>query len=203
MKTGDILVKEFPDMMNVYCYNFHDPSPVGHSSEQVGCVKHIFTGPWDALKKEATSLFYQIQDGVELTWQGLSTGIAEGVSTNLVSVHSFIQITHAVSGIPNSGPYYSWSSPRHGWVDDEIPKCIDRARKLISRFVNHYGEKDPREDLDLSEAPWDELLGDPIPSTSPRSAREGGDKAVEMILVNHVVTLGWTTSGSRKVKRRP
>ena len=88
MKPEDISLNEFPDMTNVYCYNFRDdPPPVGthagSSSEKEASVKHIFTGPFEHLKIHATGLFYQIQEGVELAWQSVSAGIAEGISTHL------------------------------------------------------------------------------------------------------------------------
>ena len=83
MKTDDILVKEFHDMTSVYCYNFRDEclpteTAVGSSSNKGACVKHIFTGPYEDLKVQATSLFLQIQEGIELGWQSVATGVAEG-----------------------------------------------------------------------------------------------------------------------------
>jgi hypothetical protein len=84
MKADDISVKEFPDMTSVYCYNFRDkllPAEitVGPGSEGGACVKHIFTGPYEELKAQATGLFLQIQEGIELGWQSVTTGIAEGM----------------------------------------------------------------------------------------------------------------------------
>lgn len=76
MKAGDIVVKEFPDSMTVYCYNFHDDL----CSEKGACVKHIFTGPYETLKTRATDLFDRIQEGLELSWQSVTAGIAEGIS---------------------------------------------------------------------------------------------------------------------------
>jgi len=89
MKAGDILVKEFPDLTSVYCYNFRGgPAPVesviGPNSEEGTCVKHIFTGPCEHLKVQATSLFLQIQEGIKLGWQNVTTGIAEGISACLL-----------------------------------------------------------------------------------------------------------------------
>lgn len=89
MKKDDILVKEFHDMTSVYCYNFRDESlsaetTVNSSSDEGACVKHIFTGPYENLKVQATRLFLQIQEGIELSWQGVATGIAEGISTCLI-----------------------------------------------------------------------------------------------------------------------
>lgn len=86
MKADDVLVKEFHDMTSVYCYNFrNEPLPaetaVNPSSEKGACVKHIFTGPYGDLKIRATSLFLQIQEGVELGWQSVTAGIAEGILT--------------------------------------------------------------------------------------------------------------------------
>lgn len=89
MTKDDILVKEFHDMTSVYCYNFRDESlpvetTVDSSSDEGACVKHIFTGPYENLKVQATRLFLQIQEGIELSWQGVATGIAEGISTRLI-----------------------------------------------------------------------------------------------------------------------
>ena len=83
MKPTDISVKEFPDMTSVYCYNFHtELHPVevstGTGSENRACVEHIFTGPYGDLKVQATEVFYQIQEGLELMWQSVSNGIADG-----------------------------------------------------------------------------------------------------------------------------
>ena len=88
MKPDDILVKEFHDMTSVYCYNFRDESLSAETtadsrSDEGACVKHIFTGPYENLKVQATRLFLQIQKGIELSWQGVATGIAEGISTRL------------------------------------------------------------------------------------------------------------------------
>lgn len=89
MKTDDTPVKEFHDMTSVYCYNFRDESltvgtTVNPSSDKGACVKHIFTGPYEDLKVQATSLFLQIQENIELGWQNISTAITEGISTRLV-----------------------------------------------------------------------------------------------------------------------
>jgi len=69
-------------MTSVYCYKFGDELlPVRPGSVEEGaCVKHIFTGPYEDLKVQATSLFIQVQEGIELGWQSISTGIAEGTS---------------------------------------------------------------------------------------------------------------------------
>lgn len=86
MKPDDISVKEFSDMMSVYCYNFRNEPLPGEPSLVVGgvCVKHIFTGPYEDLKVEATGVFLQIQENIELGWQNVTTGIAEGISTHLI-----------------------------------------------------------------------------------------------------------------------
>lgn len=86
MKADDISVKEFPDMMSVYCYSFRDgPLPIeSRPAEKVACIKHIFTGPYEDLKDQATSLFLQIQEGIELGWQNVTTGVAEGTLTYLI-----------------------------------------------------------------------------------------------------------------------
>lgn len=83
MKPGDMSVKEFGDKASVYCYNFRDVplSVTDPNSEKGACVRHIFTGPYADPKVQATDLFYQIQEGVELSWQGVKTGIAEGTRT--------------------------------------------------------------------------------------------------------------------------
>ena len=68
-------------MTSVYCYNFRGgplPAEPG-SAEGRPCVKHIFTGPYEDLKGQATGLFLQIQEGIELGWQSVTTGIAEGI----------------------------------------------------------------------------------------------------------------------------
>jgi len=83
MKADDILVKEFPDMTTVYCYNFRDETlpvetAVNPKSEKGACVKHIFTGPYEGLKVQATGLFLQIQEGIELGWRSVTAGVAEG-----------------------------------------------------------------------------------------------------------------------------
>ena len=82
MQADDILVNEFPDMTSVYCYKFRDKRlPIGSSSAGEGaCVKHIFTGPYEDLKVQATNLFTQVQEGIELGWQSVTAGIAEGTS---------------------------------------------------------------------------------------------------------------------------
>jgi len=69
-------------MTSVYCYKFGDERlPVGAISVEEGaCVKHIFTGPYEDLKVQATTLFTQVQEGIELGWQSISKGIAEGTS---------------------------------------------------------------------------------------------------------------------------
>ena len=86
MKACDTSVKEFPDMTSVYCYKFGDERlPVGPVSVEEGaCVKHIFTGPYEGLKIQATALFTQIQEGIELGWQSVTTGIAEGTSRRFI-----------------------------------------------------------------------------------------------------------------------
>jgi len=69
-------------MTSVYCYKFGDgrlPISVGEGA----CVKHIFTGPHEDLKVQATTLFIQVQEGIELGWQSVTTGIAEGTSGHL------------------------------------------------------------------------------------------------------------------------
>ena len=93
MKTDNILVKEFPDMASVYCYDLRvEPLPaetaVDPRSEKWACVKHIFTGPYENLKVQATTLFLQIQQGIEFGWQSVAAGIAEGISTHLM--HYFL-----------------------------------------------------------------------------------------------------------------
>ena len=82
MKTDDIVVKEFQDTTNVYCYHFRD-EPSDPSPGKGARVKHIFTGPHRNLKVQATSLFLQIQEGIELGWQSVTTGVAEGISTHV------------------------------------------------------------------------------------------------------------------------
>jgi hypothetical protein len=87
MKPGDISVKEFGEKASVYCYRFRDaPLPALDLSPETkgACVKHIFTGPYAEPKVQATELFYQIQEGVELSWQGVNTGIAEGISGQFI-----------------------------------------------------------------------------------------------------------------------
>jgi len=86
---NNILVKEFPDMASVYCYNFRDePLPgetaVDPRSGEGACVKHIFTGPYENLKVQATTLFLQIQQDIKFSWQSVAAGIAEGISTHLM-----------------------------------------------------------------------------------------------------------------------
>lgn len=44
-------------------------------------MKHVFTGPDKGLEKQAKKLFYQIQEDIELSWQSVKTGIAEGALT--------------------------------------------------------------------------------------------------------------------------
>ena len=185
-------------MTSVYCYNFRDGSlPVGTaadpSSGKGACVKHIFTGPYEDLKVQATSLFLQIQEGIELGWQNVATGIAEGISTRLV--HHF-----RLTALP-LGQYYSWASPRHGWVDNEIPQCIHQVRKLISKFVSDYGDKDPGDESHLDEMLCDGLSADPQPSASSHAAKEEDAKVTENIRINHTVVLAWTASGSRRVRK--
>ena len=96
MTPDDILVKEFPDMTSVYCYNFRDGSlPAESDSTGTGegaCVKHIFTGPHEDLKVQATELFVQVQEGVELSWQSVATGIAEGTQTHPIAIGYFCLI---------------------------------------------------------------------------------------------------------------
>lgn len=82
MKADDIMVKEFQDMTSVYCYRFHDEPPDPRPGKGAR-VKHIFTGPHGNLKVQATSLFLQIQEGIELGWQSVATGVAEGISTHV------------------------------------------------------------------------------------------------------------------------
>ena len=86
MNPDDITVKEYPDMTSVYRYRFGEERPtVGSSSAEEGaCVKHIFTGPHEGLKVQATRLFTQVQEGIELGWQSVTTGVAEGTSGNLI-----------------------------------------------------------------------------------------------------------------------
>ncbi|KAF9645624.1 hypothetical protein BDM02DRAFT_492370 [Thelephora ganbajun] len=178
MKAGDILVNEFTDMTSVYCYNFrNEPLPVetavDSGLEKGACVKHVFTGPYEDLKVQATGLFLQIQEGIELGWQSVTTGIAEGM-------------------------YYSWASPRHGWVDNEIPQCIHQVRKLISKFVGDYGNKDSGDESHLDEMIYEELPADPQPSTSTHNAKKQDKEVAENIRINHIVALAWTASGSRR-----
>jgi hypothetical protein len=85
MKQENISLKEFSDTANVYCYNFIDDRPPSGTAvdPEPGtgvCVKHVFTGPYNAMKTQATGLFYQIQEGIELAWQRPSAGISEGTS---------------------------------------------------------------------------------------------------------------------------
>jgi len=101
----------------------------------------------------------------------------------------------------HSGLYYSWASPRHGWVDNEIPQCIHQVRKLISRLVSNYGDKDPGDGSFLAETLNDELPIDPQPSTSSHDSKGEDATAGEKIITNHVVALAWTASGSRRVSR--
>lgn len=194
MKPGDILVKEFGDMTSVYCYNFHDePLTVNLGSKKGAGVKHIFTGPYEGLKIEATGLFSQIQEGIELRWQGVRTGIAEGFSTNS-NCHLR---RYAYFRVLCLGPYYSWESPRHGWVDSEIPRCIHQAQKLISKLVSNYGEKEPGDEHGVYETLREEKPG---PSTSSEGMIKKDDQAAENVRINHVVALAWTASGSKRVR---
>ena len=180
-------------MTNVYHYNFHDePPPVGAGSEKGACVKHIFTGAYESLKIQATGLFYQIQEGVEMSWQGAKSGIAEGVSTGSHLVASVRTLTFAYFHL---GPYYSWASPRHGWIDDEIPKCVDEARRMISKSVKNYCEKDPGGKHDLEDD------GKAGPSVSSDGTGEEEGRTAEDIRINHFVALAWTGSGSKRVCR--
>jgi len=71
-------------MTRVYCYKFRDaPLPIKSNPVEGACVKHIFTGPYEDLKVQATNLFIQVQGGIELGWQSVTTGIAEGTSEHL------------------------------------------------------------------------------------------------------------------------
>ena len=69
-------------MTSVYCYNFREPPD--RSPGNGARVKHIFTGPHGNLKVRATSLFLKIQEGIELGWQSIATGVAEGISTQVI-----------------------------------------------------------------------------------------------------------------------
>ena len=104
MKPADISVKEFPDMTSAYCYNFHtELSPVetstGPGFEKRACVKHVFTGPYGDLKTQATEVFYQIQGGLELMWQSVSTGIADGILTLLIC-DLYLTKSHFTATVP-------------------------------------------------------------------------------------------------------
>ena len=192
MKPGGILVKNFWDRTNVYCYSFHDETLPGNGNSGEGAsVKHIFTGHHDHLKREATGLFYQIQEGVELSWQSVKTGIAEGTL-------SVISLQEAYPGFSNLGPYYTWASPRHGWVDKEIPQCIDQARDLVSQFSRKYGDGDP---VEPHHRLIDEVYDEPSPPLSPSGERDENEGPGENIVINHVVALAWTASGSKRVRR--
>ena len=70
-------------MTSVYCYNIRDEPPDPNPGKGAR-VKHIFTGPHGGLKVQATSLFLKIQEGIELGWQSVTTGVAEGISTHVV-----------------------------------------------------------------------------------------------------------------------
>ena len=94
MKPEDMSVKEFGDKASVYCYNLREePVQVADANSEKGaCVRHIFTGPYADPKVQATDLFYRIQEGVELSWQGVKMGIAEGTGTD--STWCFRQNAH-------------------------------------------------------------------------------------------------------------
>ncbi|KAF9785403.1 hypothetical protein BJ322DRAFT_827862 [Thelephora terrestris] len=167
MKPDDISVKEFSDLTNVYCYSYEAP-PLERAY-----VKHIFTGPYEDLKTQATGLFYLIQEGVELKWQHLSIGVAEG-------------------------PYYSWRSPAGGLADSEVPQCIHQARKLIYRAVTNYGDKDPGDEIDLDEMMGDEPPADPLPSSSSYNPSKDDNEIAWKNGINNFVILAWTASGTKK-----
>ena len=195
MKAGDIVVKEFPDSMTVYCYNFHDDL----GSEKGACVKHIFTGPYETLKTRATDLFDRIQEGLELSWQGVTAGIAEGISaiSSIISARA----SHLLLRLLYLGPYYSWESPRQGWIEKEVPSCVHQTRKLISESVSKYGNRDPGDESNLDETPYEEpTASDSLPSTSTSpDGKQGEDEAAESVPINHVVALAWASSGSKRV----
>ena len=99
----------------------------------------------------------------------------------------------------HSGLYYSWGSPRHGWVDNEIPQCIQQVRKLISKLVSNYCDKDPGDEIHPDEMVWDEPPADPQPSTSSHDAKGGDMNLTGNVRIDHIVALAWTASGSRRV----
>ena len=73
-------------------------------------------------------------------------------------------------------------------------------RKLISKFVSDYGDKDPGDETHLDEMLCEGLSADPLPSTSSHAAEED-EKIAEDIRINHIVVLAWTASGSRRVRK--
>jgi len=86
-------------------------------------------------------------------------------------------------------------------VDNEIPECISQVRKLISKFVSDYGDKDPGEESHLDGMLCEGLSADPQPSTSSHGAKEEDEKITEGIRINHIIALAWTASGSRRVRK--
>ena len=87
-------------MTSVYCYNFRDEplsaeTAIDPSPGKGACVKHIFTGPYEDLKVQATGLFLQIQEGIELGWQSVAAGIAEGISMRPVHHFRLTALHHA------------------------------------------------------------------------------------------------------------
>jgi hypothetical protein len=97
------------------------------------------------------------------------------------------------------GPYYSWASPHHGWVDNEIPQCIHQARKLISKFVSNYSDRDPGDESHLEEMICEGLPTDPGPSTSLHETKKEDEKVTESVRITHIIALAWTASGSKRV----
>ena len=119
MKTDNILVKEFPDMTSVYCYDFRDEPLLVETAVDPGLkkgvyVKHIFTGPYENLKVQATTLFFQIQEGIELGWQSVAAGIADGISMHL--------------SYPPLVPYAPPTPSRPVLLLDITPSRLDRQR---------------------------------------------------------------------------
>jgi len=86
-------------------------------------------------------------------------------------------------------------------VDKEIPQCISQVRKLISKFVSDYGDKDPGEESHLGGMLCEGLSTDPQPSTSSHATKEEDEKITENVRINHIIALAWTASGSKRVRK--
>ena len=108
---------------------------------------------------------------------------------------------HLAPHLLRLGLYYSWASPRHGWVDSEIPQCIHQARKLISKLVSNYRDTDPGDEIIPDEMVWEELPVDPRPSTSSNDAEGQDTRVTGNVRIDQIVALAWTASGSRRVRQ--